>query len=201
MQRKLKESVLVLCTNCNAKVFGTIDIPAESHGVPDDYSVVQIGSTGKYRDKKFEIVGRIRMQMKDDFRSFWCATYDDDKNPTLWICQSLESIAFAADTFKPFPPKSDIDLNAGGKVVFGDKIKLYVNFVSAPLSIHYEGEIARFPRPDGRFVFVHAMNNSNSALVICVNNDLNDTEMLWAHTRELADVQFENTRKFNEWPQ
>jgi len=200
VQRKLKDSALVLCTNCNAKVFGEMEIPAESHGVPDDLSLIQIGSKGKYLSKKFEIVGRIRMQMKDDFRSLWCALYDDDKNPTLWICQSLESIAFAADTFKLFPPKSDIGLEAGGSVVFGDRVKLNVGFVSRPMSIHYEGEIARFPRPDGDFIFVHASNQSNTALVICVNKSLDNTEMLWAQTKELGDVQFENTRKFDEWP-
>ncbi|MEJ0032476.1 MAG: hypothetical protein WDO15_19935 [Bacteroidota bacterium] len=129
---RLKDSALVLCSNCNAKVYGTIDIPADSHGVPDDLSLIQIGTKGKYLNKKFEIVGRVRMQMKDDFRSLWCAMYDDDKNPVLWICQSLESLAFGADTFKQFPPNSDIDMNAAGKVVFGDKKKLTVSFAGAP---------------------------------------------------------------------
>ena len=200
VQRKLKDSALVLCTNCNAKVFGEMEIPSDGHGVSDDLCFLQIGSKGKYLNKKFEIVGRIRMQMKDDFRSLWCALYDDAKNPTLWICQSLESLSFAADTFKAFPPKSDVDLKAGGKVVFGDKIKLNVGFVSAPLTIQYEGEIARFPKPDGDFIFIHAANHNHTALVVCVNKNLENTEMLWAQTKELGDVQFENTRKFNEWP-
>lgn len=201
VQRKLKDSALVLCSNCNAKVYGTIDIPADSHGVPDDLSLIQIGTKGKYLNKKFEIVGRVRMQMKDDFRSLWCAMYDDDKNPVLWICQSLESLAFGADTFKQFPPNSDIDMNAAGKVVFGDKMKLTVSFAGAPLFVRYEGEIARFPKPDGSFVFLHAVSKNYTALVVCVDNDLKHTEMLWAQTMDLGEVKFENTRKFNEWPQ
>lgn len=198
-QRKLKDTALLLCPNCSGKAYGTIDIPEGSNGVPDDLSLIQIGSTGKYQNKKFEIVGRVRIETKDDFRSLWCATYDDEQNPTLWICQCLDSISFAAGSFNSFPPKSDLELKAGGKIVFGDRLKLFVTFVSKCESIHYEGEIAKFPKPDGNFLFIQGSNNSNTVLVVCIDESLRDTEMLWAETKQLGEVHFENTRKFDDW--
>lgn len=201
MQRKLKDSVLVLCPACYGKAFGTIDIPLRSEGVKDDLNLVQVGTTGTYRGKKFEIVGRICIVMEDDRQNLWCASYDDPKSPVLWINQSFDSLSFAADTFHPFPPKSDLDLKAGGKAIFGEKLKMYVSLVSKCREIQYEGEVARFPKPDGNFLFIHAANNSNTALIICIDETLSKSEMLWAETMRLNEFQFENTRKFDDWPQ
>ncbi|HZY81955.1 MAG TPA: hypothetical protein VFE50_20670 [Cyclobacteriaceae bacterium] len=190
--------MLVLCPKCSAKVFGTIDISPESHGVPDDLSTVQVGSTGKYKEKKFEVIGRIRIQMIDDFRNLWCAVYDNDK--TLWICQSHESIAFADDNFKSFPPKSDIVMRAGGKVIFGDSVKLKVVFVGSMLYMHFEGEIAHFPHPQGDFAFVHAVNErGNTAIIVTKGNDMDKTELLWGVTKQIDQPIFENTRTIDGW--
>jgi DNA-directed RNA polymerase subunit RPC12/RpoP len=197
VQRKLKDSDLVICPACSAKVFGTATIPEKWTKVPDDLSVVQIGSTGKYNDKKFEIVGRIRIQMKDDFRTLWCALYDGSK--TLWIVQSLENIAFSEEPFKEFPPKSEFDVRAGARVEFGEKVILKVIFVGTCLKISYEGEIANFPYPDGTFVFVHAQNKQGNTVIIVTQGDMNRTRLLWGVTRQVEGTVFENTRTIDGW--
>lgn len=199
VQRKLKDSVLVLCPKCSTKVFGTVEIKPHMEGVPFDLSVLQIGSKGKYKNRKFEIVGRIRIQMKDDFRSIWCAEYESTK--PLWIVQSLENIAFAEDIFNPFPPSSNFDTRAGATVSMGDKTKLKIIFVGACIRMACEGEIARFPFLDEEFVFVHAANERGNTAIIVTQGSKGGTELLWGETKQLEDVAFQNTRTFDDWQQ
>ncbi len=70
--------------------------------MPDDWSYIQIGTTGEYKSRPFQIVGRIRLQLRSEYKNFWCAA--DHKGDSLWIAESFGSISIFAS------PMADISL-------------------------------------------------------------------------------------------
>lgn len=191
---KLNDTWLIVCDKCPSKVFGSAALPDSYFTMVDDWSAIQIGTTGKYKDKSFEVTGRIRLQMKADYRNLWCATYGDK---TLWISQSLESIGFFTTSFEKYPIEF-YRPNAGMYIEFSDRVKLKCETVEPCISIRYEGEVARFPYPMGNFILIQASNSSGNTVLVCRKDDL-DLQFLWGELKLLNTISFERIREFNEW--
>jgi hypothetical protein len=179
--QKLRDTWLVVCSQCN-------------ESIPDDWSTIQIGSTGMYKEKTFKITGRVRLQMQNDFRNLWCAIYDDR---TLWISQSLESIGFFKTSFDAYPAEFSNPI-AGTYIVFSNKIKLKCELVEPCIGVKFEGEIARFPFPEGDFTFIQASNKEGNTMLVAQQNNGN-IQFLWGELSLVNAFSFENKREFNDW--
>lgn len=191
---KLSNSWLITCRSCQCLIKGDVNLPDQFFKMVDDWSYLQIGSTGSYNQQSFEITGRVRIQLRNDFRNLWCAAYGQS---TLWISQSLESLDFFSGEFKPFPipfsrPK------AGMYIEVSDIVKVKTDQVDACHSVRMEGEIATFPYPNGIFLFIHAGNLVNDTALILRHSD-HDLQFLWGESKLREEIMFDRTRQFHDW--
>jgi hypothetical protein len=162
--------------------------------MPDDWSAIQVGTTGTYKDRSFTITGRVRFQMKNDFRNLWCARHGDK---TIWIGQSLESVGFFTPPFAPYPYQFE-NLRAGVFVEFSDKIKLKCELLESCFDIRYEGEISEFPFPNVDVMMIQASNAAGNTVLIFSNRQ-GRFHFLWGEVMLIYGVSFDNTKKFAEW--
>lgn len=192
---QLAKPWVVVCSYCQSLVKGERLIKPEQLAIPDDWSKIQVGTTGTYRDSTFVITGRLRMQMKNDFRNLWCARYKDD---VLWIGQSLETLGFFSPPFAPYPAEIEKELAAGGFVKFSEGVKLKCEVVDFCLSLKYEGELGWFPFITGNFNFIQA-NNAEGNTALIFKGKENHAHFLWGVSALVYGVTFENTKRYPEW--
>lgn len=194
-RHQLADTWLLVCDQCQHVVHGEGKVKPEQLAMPDDWSTIQVGTTGTYKNQKFLITGRVRMQMRNDFRNLWCAQYGKD---TLWIGQSLEGIGFFNPPFAEYPKELQTKVRAGVFVNFSENIKLKCEMIDTVRALHYEGEIGFFPYPDGAFTLLQA-NNSQGNTVLVFKRDNDQAQFLWGVTTLVYGVTFEHTKKWSEW--
>jgi len=194
-RHQLVDSWLIVCTHCQHVIKGEGLVKSSQLTMPDDWSTLQIGTTGKYKNQNFQITGRVRIQMRNDFRNLWCAQYGKE---TLWIGQSLEGIGFFNTPFVPYPQEFQPKMRAGIFVAFSESIKLKCEMIDKCLGLHCEGEVSTFPYPDGEFTLLQA-NNSNGNTMLVFMRDKEQAQFLWGVTTLVYGVKFENTKKWSEW--
>jgi hypothetical protein len=192
---RLKEPWLVLCTNCQAVVSGDVSLPDDAFRMPDDWSVIQMGTKGQYKQKEFTIVGRARLQMPADFINLWCAQYPDGP---LWIGQSLEKIGFFNSVFTPYPPDRYRETRAGLMLDFSDTIRLKCELLDECINLQFEGELHRLPFSRRGFKFVQASNASGNTVFVLTDSKVR-TEFLWGELMVPDSVKFSNIREYSEW--
>lgn len=191
---QLNDAWLIVCPSCHQEITSVGIKDDKAFHMPDDWSVIQIGTTGTYKGQSFIVCGRIRFQMKYDFRNLWCARYGDK---TIWIGQSLESVGYFTPPFAPYPYQFE-NIRAGLFIEFSDKIKLKCEMIESCLSVHYEGEIAEYPFPDARVAIIQASNTAGNTVLIFTNPG-GRQHFLWGELMLVYGVSFENVRTFAEW--
>lgn len=192
---RLKDSWLLTCTNCEVLVAGDERIAPQTFQMPDDWSAIQIGTTGLYKNKNFTVVGRARLQMNTDFLNLWCAYTQDGP---LWIGQSLEKIGFFASVFTPFPQNRYKETRAGLMIDFSDTIRLKCEMVEPCIALHMEGELHRLPVIKAGFTFVQASNDKGNTVFVFATSQ-NAVEFLWGELLMPDSIKFSNIREFNDW--
>ena len=77
------------------------DAKVETMGVmaelPPDLSPFQIGTTGEWNGKGFEIIGRVRVEWEQGSWNEWCLLYDATVIGWLAEAQGLLMISFQSD--------------------------------------------------------------------------------------------------------
>ena len=191
---KLRQPWLVACAHCGARIEGVPGLPAKYFGLVDDWSPIKIGTTGRYKDKSFEVTGRVRLLFKSDFRNLWCASYEGGM---LWICQSLESIGFFPCEFTRYPAEFNPP-NCGTQIAFSEETRLKTELVDTCLSVTFQGEVARFPYPTHPIKLIQARNSQRNTVLICWKEQDN-CEFLWGELMMPAGIALQNTRSFDDW--
>jgi hypothetical protein len=194
-RHQLADPWLIICAHCQHVMKGDGLVNTNQLAMPDDWSTIQIGSTGNYKDQNFLITGRVRIQMRNDFRNLWCAQYGKE---TLWIGQSLEGVGFFQPPFAEYPKEFQKKIRAGIYVEFSEAIKLKCEIIDKCLGVHFEGELSQFPYPDGKFTILQA-NNSNGNTVLVFMRGEDSAQFLWGVTALVYGVTFENTKRWSEW--
>src|SRR6187402_1195844 len=76
----LENASLLACRNCFEVIADNITgTKPNTARIPDDWTFVQIGTQGEFNKHKFRIVGRIRMQLRNEYKNFWSAEYSNGK--------------------------------------------------------------------------------------------------------------------------
>jgi hypothetical protein len=188
---QLTDTWVLLCNDCGGVVLGDKNLPGK---IPNDWSVIQIGSAGHWKGVPFKILGRVRLQLKDDFKNLWCAQYE---NKTLWIAQSLESVAFYPPPFAPFPDELNKP-RSNHSIKFSSNTELKCEFIEQCTHLHFEGELSSFPFSKGGFAVIQASNLKGNSALIFQRQDTS-AEFLWGEYMERLNFKFENIRHWNEW--
>jgi hypothetical protein len=163
--------------------------------VPPDWSYVQLKTHGIYQDKPFTVVGRLRLQLRNDYKSFWCAAFRD--GDCIWIMESFASLAIFSPTWHPYN-KEVRNLRAGELITLKTGLKLKGEYVEKCEAVSYEGEIGSWKLFEPAFFFIQAANTENETAIFTVSGK-QDIEFLVGEKIEAEKLGLKNTIEWNEW--
>jgi Domain of unknown function (DUF4178) len=86
VQFKSAASVMVVCQFCNTTLLKDADSVSnlgKMSEVLEDYSPLQIGTSGQFAQRSFSLIGRIQLQYSDGYWNEWYALFDDGSNGWL----------------------------------------------------------------------------------------------------------------------
>jgi hypothetical protein len=190
---QLEHHALVACKKCFAILEATIPgIP--SRPIPDDWSFMQIGATGVYNKQLFTITGRIRVQLRNDYKNFWSAAHSQGQ--CLWIVESFASFSVFSESWATYKGERN-KLRAGSKIKgTPDQIVLEGEYVEKCEGLTYAGEVGPWFFFDPGFFVVQGSENKHTALFFLKGSDVMSMrgEKVPAHRLELKQ-----TLTWHEW--
>jgi hypothetical protein len=193
---QLNDATLVICQVCNEIVADNVadsEKPKAAH-IPDDWSFLQIGTTGVYKEYNFTVIGRLRLQLRNDYKNFWCTTCDGGK--CLWIAESFGS--FALFTASWTEVKNDLSqLHAGKKVILANNVTLRGEYVEKCEGISYTGEIGPWNLFYPGFFLIQASNGSGQTAFFTIKK--NSRHVLSGQKVTLEELNLKNILTWDEW--
>ncbi len=194
----LEETDLIACRNCGGIVVSNVkgtEQPLPSR-MPPDWSFMQIGATGEYEGVGFSICGRIRLQLRNEYKNFWCAALPHALN--LWIMESFGSFSVLSSRWHLF--SGDVaTLHAGKDYTLGDTA-LTGEYVEKIEGISYAGELGRWRAFVNQFFFVQGSNNRGDTAVFFVAPG-GKIEYLAGKKVTPDALKLTNTQAADEWKQ
>lgn len=192
-----KASVFAVCSYCKASLVRH-DIDLEKVGVMsdliDDLTPLQLGTTGTYEQKRFEIIGRLRVSYENGAWNEWIAMFND--GTTGWLAEAQGFYAMCFPHFDVDAPKRDF-VKAGKTVDLGTKGLFEVDDVREVDCAYSEGELP-----------VNAMQGRRSLSVDLSNGELGmgtieyakDAIRIYVGTYvDFDNFKFQNLRQIDGW--
>lgn len=194
---KSKASMYAVCSFCKSSLVRQ-DMDLEKIGIiselTDDFSPIQIGTTGMFDNERFEVIGRMKVGYADGFWNEWCALLN---NGTIgWLAEAQGFYAFCLPYFEKAPPtKASVQIgrsvDLGAKGVFEVEDKRDVKCVLS------EGELP-FQAMQGR--------ESTSVDLAGFEDEMATIEYAKSETRvfvgkyiDFDNLQFKNLRRIDGW--
>lgn len=193
---QLNESSLLICRTCHEIVADAVTGPEKPKParVPDDWSFLQIGTTGVYKEYNFTVIGRLRLQLRNDYKNFWCTIYD--KGKCLWIAESFGSFSLFSSPWQEV--KSDLtQLHAGKKIKLANKVTLRGEYVEKCEGISYTGEIGQWNLFYPGFFLVQAGNTAKKTAFFTIRK--NEKHILTGEKVTLDELNLKNILTWDEW--
>ena len=193
---QLHSASLIACRVCHEIVAEAVTESEKPKAarIPDDWSFLQIGTTGVFKEYNFTVIGRVRLQLRNDYKNFWCTIYDGGK--CLWIAESFGS--FALFTASWVEVKNDLSqLHAGKKVILANNVTLRGDYVEKCEGISYTGEIGLWNLFYPGFFLIQASNNSGQTAFFTIRK--NERHVLTGEKVTLEELNLKNILTWDEW--
>jgi hypothetical protein len=192
----LEEASLIVCKNCHEVAFENVigyDKPKPAK-VPEDWSFLKIGSETEYNKNPISIVGRLRLQLRNDYKNFWCAALRTGKH--IWVMESFGSFCILGSTWHVYENQIG-QLLAGATVPLNKELTLKGEYVEKCEGVSYEGEIGFWKLFNSGFYFIQCSNKSNNTAVFFANG--NDIQYLSGGKIDHDQLNLKNIQSWDEW--
>jgi hypothetical protein len=193
-QRYVDDS-LVFCIDCGnliASSPGFAHVTTES--MPPDWSFLQLGSIVKVYEETFTLVGRVRLQLRNDYKNFWYGiAYAGAR---VWVMESFASIGIMNTTWYIYYGEANT-LHAGGQIKPNKDFRVKGEFVEKCEAIHFQGEISDWNLFEPGFFFIQAANIDNGLAVFTVKGA--EKQYLMGHKISLEILEIEKMITWDEW--
>jgi len=193
----LEETIVLVCKNCGALVVDKASAGEKisPSPVPDDWSFIHVGTTGSYAENEFTVVGRVRLQLRNDYKNFWCAALNNGKH--LWLMESFGSFAMLGSAWSVFQGKAN-KLHARSVITVQKDVKVRGEYVEKCEGISYEGEIGMWKLFYPGFFFMQMSNNKNHTAVFTVSGR-EVMEYLIGSKVAIEKLNLKNILAWDEW--
>lgn len=192
-------SVFSVCPYCRMMLVRS-DLNIESYGkmaeLPVDSSVLQIGASGKYQNKSFTLVGRLRQSWSDGFWNEWYALFDDSSEGWLAEAQGFYMISFPAPELEKWAPQRG-DLRPGKMIEIPQKYVLEVDDVKEATCVGAEGELP-FRSPKGRKNLSVDLSGQNN-LFGTIDYSEDGVRFYLGSYVDFDDLKLQGLRELNGW--
>lgn len=193
------ESFLLVCTKCGTTLINELNLELEDARMPDDWSIVQLGTTGKHKDRTFEVIGRVRLQMRQEYRNFWCLWFDKDQKYG-WLVEAFGKYAVCEPELFDLDDMGDIfSIKAGDKFDLYGKSTVVVDYVDPAEWTSVAGEIAHWKSLSKRFISVQAQNDEGIIAFFNLNSHTHRVRFVVGETTTPGALALKEIREWNEW--
>ncbi|KAA9345661.1 DUF4178 domain-containing protein [Adhaeribacter soli] len=206
---RTEQANCVICTNCRALNY-RLSIPEKeapvTEKVKEEMSVIRVGTTGTFREIKFEVVGRYQYLFKDGYRNHWQIVFSDGRESWLGDWAGNYSIFQAhnntvAETFANAVPGKKVEIN---------KISFELEMLDEHRLTLAEGEVNDLVLGLKGFISLFFINPSGAmALVNIYPQKKADApkgvyqtpriEIFTGNYVEFSSLNLQNTRNYDDW--
>lgn len=191
----LYESFMLVCKSCQEVLYcNNASGKPEKSPVPPDWSFIQIGTEGGYKESEFRVVGRIRLQLRNEYKNLWCAVVANGNY--IWFMESFGSISVLGPTWEEYD--DDIrSLHAGASVKLYDDWRLKGEYVEKCEEISYEGELGKWDLFEPKFFFIQCSDSSLQTAIFTVFKK----KIMFLKGRKitLESLNLKNILTWDEW--
>ncbi len=163
----LPDAMLITCRECHGIVHyeKPLAAPPPSARVPEDWSFVQIGTTGQYNQKPFTVTGRVRLQLRNDYKNLWCASLTATRTYGSW---NLSAASGYWETTGKATKATSKNYGLPIRSRWTKDKKLTGEYVEKCEGVSYEGQIGPWPSlyPAGFFVVQGSSGNATAFFTI-----------------------------------
>ncbi len=193
----LEETTLIACKNCGEIIFQSItgDTKIKPSKIPQDWSFIKIGASGLYQKRPFTIIGRIRLQLRNDYKNFWCAEISNGKSQ--WIMESFGSFSMLNPPWHEYT-KSASKLRAGKSIEVAPNLHYNGEYVEKCEGMSYEGEIGSWKLFAPGFFLVQASRNDLQTCIFTIESK-DHVEYITGSLVKVEDLSLKNILEWNEW--
>ncbi len=193
---KSKASVFAVCSFCRSTLVRQ-DMDLEKIGemadLQDDLTPLQIGTSGQFDGKSFELVGRLQVSYDDGYWNEWYVLFNDSE--TGWLAEAQGFYALC----KPFamneiPARSDV--YPGLHVKFGESV-LRCEDIRDVRCAFSEGELPMNAMRGRKSTSVDFAGSFESMATIEYAEQ--ETRVFRGQYREFDDLKFRNLRYIDGW--
>jgi hypothetical protein len=186
---------MLACRNCG-KILATSSRSAhlKDSPVPEDWSYIQIGTTGKYNDASFQIVGQIRLQLRNEYKNFWSAEYGSGN--CLWLEESFSSFIVFTSSLIDYPYEPE-KLRANSPIPISSEIKLKGEFVEKCEVISFKGELGKWYAFDPKFFLIQASRGNQTASFFL--ESASNVKFMVGEKCTYEQLDLQNIIVWNEW--
>jgi hypothetical protein len=192
----LKDASLLICKGCGAIVIANVKLPQSIQtAVPADWSFIQLSTQGLYEQQAFTVVGRIRLQLRSDYRNFWFCGLGAGKY--FLLMESFASFALLTPSWQNFT--QDVrHLRAGESITLKGDLKVRGEYVEKCEGLSFEGEIGDWKLFSTGFFFIQASSNDSKTVVFTVDGT-EQIVYLKGEKIDDASLNLKNVIQWDEW--
>ncbi len=185
-------SVLLICPYCRSTLLRSaekIENLGKMAELIEDFSPIQLGTEGHYRNRHFTVIGRTQMRYTSGVWNEWYCLFDDQKEGWLSDANGDYTLSFAEASTDPLPPFEQLRpgemLNLGGQA-------FAVSNLERATCVAGEGELpfkvgAGFEAPvvDARFGSIFAtLDYSESPPLVFIGESIEREKLKLANLRQ-----------------
>jgi hypothetical protein len=193
-------SVCIVCPQCHSVVArekSTVVNSSVNEAIPEDMSPVAIGTTGKWGDVSFEIVGRIKFVSGKRYNNQWVLSMSDGSYNWLGEGYGFYSL-FKKDSLAEIPAKFLKIKKAGEHFSSLSGQTFFVDNILMNKTCFCEGELPEEVLFSKEFI---SIESSNSKLEVALVNIYSKTEIHYYSGQIVTfdQMNFKNLRDLNGW--
>lgn len=197
IQFRFAQSVQTVCTYCNSVLVRhdvNLDKVGEQAELPRHSSPIQIGTEGKYRDKFFQVVGRIAYEYELGGWNEWHILFADGRSAWIADAQADYAVSLLAPGDYALPAREN--LTRGLKFRFG-KIAFEVTSITKARYLGVEGELP-FEYWDKEWVLFADLRSTNRNFAT-IDYSEEKPLLFVGEAVDFEELNLKNLREFEGW--
>ncbi len=197
IQFRWSNAVQTVCEYCRSiLVRHDVDLARVGHvaDIPEDASPIQIGTEGIYKDRAFQVIGRIVYQYEQGNWNEWHIIFNDGQSG--WLADAQLEYAVSFLTTPPASPPAETAVSRGNEF-YWNGVAYRVTSITRAHYVGVEGELPfeYWDKQDLTFIDLRTHHAAFGTLDYSENPPL----LFLGEAVEYDDLRLKNVREFEGW--
>lgn len=216
MTKEFPKGISFLCPSCSGRVIANSAVAAcvvchscaayivrngsaylgERTGrtVPEDMTPLRQGAKGQWKNKSFEVAGRLRFEMDGAYCNRWLIVFNDDT--WAWLEEACGDYT-VLDTRITMSAAQVKGGKPGRMVVLADNLEYAITRMDSNKGYTCEGDLPAMPPTDPKFIRIEFINGNK--VVIAHVHGKDEIEAWQGERVEVEVLTLSQLRESNEW--